>query len=254
MNLKPSIRYQFRDYVLSILTFLGVNLLILIGVLAGVLSFRMGDNPNISYSGFSMACAIFLFVYGIVLPRQVTRLCVQLGICRRTAFLSLFPALLLAALVLALMGQGLLVLFQQVSLHFGAGPIFTDLFSLIYLDGAVQLSLAQHGMAVLFNMLYMLAGFCLGLFFTFLFWRLNKVGCIIAALAIPFVLAGIPALMGLFPTVFAPAVRLLAFLGTLYISSPWWGMACALIFALFFALVSWMLIRRTNIRGGSLSK
>ena len=96
--------------------------------------------------------------------------------------------------------------------------------------------------------------FCLGLFFTFLFWRLNKVGCIIAALAIPFVLAGIPALMGLFPTVFAPAVRLLSFLGTLYISSPWWGMACALIFALFFALVSWMLIRRTNIRGGSLSK
>ena len=56
MNLKPSIRYQFRDYVLSILVFLGVNLLILIGVLAGVLSFRMGDNPNISYSGFSMSC------------------------------------------------------------------------------------------------------------------------------------------------------------------------------------------------------
>ena len=184
----------------------------------------------------------------------MTRLCVQLGVCRRTAFLSLFPALLLAALVLALMGQGLLVLFQQVSLHFGAGPIFTDIFALIYLDGAVQLTLAQHGMAILFNMLYMLAGFCLGLFFTFLFWRLNKVGCIIAALAIPAVLVGLPALAALFPTLFAPVIRLATRLGQLWTASPWWAMAFALIGALVFAVISWLLIRRTNIRAGNLSK
>lgn len=256
MNLKPAMRYQVRDYVVSSLIFAGVNLLIIIAMVAGLLYFQIKTGTNsVSYNGYSLSCMIFFFVYGLVVPRQVTRLCAQLGVCRRTAFLSLFPPMVLAAFVLAILGEGMLGVAKTVSAARGGPPLFNDLFAFIYLGGTGSPTLGQHGLAVLFGITYMLAGFCLGIFLTFLFWRLNKVGCIIAGLAIPVVLVGLPALIFLFyPTVFAPLVRLAAHLGHLWVSSPWWAMAFALVLALVFAGISWLLIRRTNIRAGSLSK
>lgn len=256
MNLKPAMRYQARDYVLSALIFAGINLIIIAAMVGGLLYFQIKTGTDsISYNGYTISCTIFLFVYGLVVPRQVTRLCAQLGVCRRTAFLSLFPPMILAALVLAVLGEGMLGLAREVSAARGGPPLFSDLFTLIYLSDVSQPTLAQHGLAALFGTAYMIAGFCLGLFLTFLFWRLNKVGCIIAGLAIPAVLVGLPALIVLFyPTIFAPLVRLAARLGSLWVSSPWWAMAFALVLALVFAGISWLLIRRTNIRAGSLSK
>lgn len=255
MNLKPAMRYQARDYVVSALIFAGVNLLIVVAMVAGLLYFQIKTGTDsISYNGYTLSCTIFLFIYGLIVPRQVTRLCAQLGVCRRTAFLSLFPPMILAAFVLALLGEGMLGIAREVSAARGGPPLFSDLFALIYLGETGSPTLVQHGLAALFGVTYMLAGFCLGLFLTFLFWRLNKVGCIIAALAIPVVLVGLPALAALFPTLFAPVIRLAARFGRLWVSSPWWAMAFALVLALFFAGISWLLIRRTNIRAGSLSK
>ncbi len=255
MNLKPAIRYQVRDYVVSSLIFAGVNLLIVVAMVAGLLYFQVKTGTDsISYNGYTLSCTIFLFIYGLIVPRQVTRLCAQLGVCRRTAFLSLFPPMILSAFVLALLGEGMLGVARTVSAARGGPPLFSDLFALIYLGETGSPTLVQHGLAALFGVTYMLAGFCLGLFLTFLFWRLNKVGCIIAALAIPAVLVGLPALAALFPTLFAPVIRLAARFGRLWVSSPWWAMAFALVLALFFAGISWLLIRRTNIRAGSLSK
>lgn len=255
MNLKPAMRYQVRDYVVSSLIFAGVNLLIVVAMVAGLLYFQVKTGTDsISYNGYTLSCTIFLFIYGLIVPRQVTRLCAQLGVCRRTAFLSLFPPMILAAFVLALLGEGMLGIAREVSAARGGPPLFSDLFALVYLGETGSPTLVQHGLAALFGVTYMLAGFCLGLFLTFLFWRLNKVGCIIAALAIPVVLVGLPALAALFPTLFAPVIRLAARFGRLWVSSPWWAMAFALVLALFFAGISWLLIRRTNIRAGSLSK
>lgn len=255
MHLKPAIRYQTRDYVISSLIFAGVHLLIVVLMVAGLLYFQVKTGTDsVSYNGYTVSCAVFLFVFGLIVPRQVTRLCAQLGVCRRTAFLSLFPPMILAALILAVLGEGILGVAREVSASRGGPPLFSDLFALIYLSDASQPTLVQHGLAALFNTTYMLVGFCLGLFFTFLFWRLNKVGCIIAGLAIPVVLVGLPALATLFPTLFAPVIRLATRLGHLWVSSPWWAMAFALVCTLLFAGISWLLIRRTNIRAGSLSK
>ena len=255
MNLKPAIRYQVRDYVVSSLIFAGVNLLIVVLMVAGLLYFQVKTGTDsISYNGYTLSCTIFQFVLGLIVPRQVTRLCAQLGVCRRTAFLSLFPPMILASLLLAVLGEGMLGIAREVSASRGGPPLFSDLFTLIYLSDASQPTLVQHGLAALFNTAYMLVGFCLGLFLTFLFWRLNKIGCILAGLAIPAVLVGLPALMGLFPTLFAPVIRLAAQFGRLWVSSPWWAMVFALILVLLFAGIGWLLIRRTNIRAGSLSK
>ena len=255
MNLKPAMRYQARDYVVSALIFAGVNLLIVVAMVAGLLYFQVKTGTDsISYNGYTLSCTIFLFICGLIVPRQVTRLCAQLGVCRRTAFLSLFPPMILASLLLAVLGEGMLGIAREVSASRGGPPLFSDLFALIYLGETGSPTLVQHGLAALFGVTYMLAGFCLGLFLTFLFWRLNKVGCIIAALAIPAVLVGLPALAALFPTLFAPVIRLATRLGQLWTASPWWAMAFALIGALVFAVISWLLIRRTNIRAGNLSK
>ena len=75
MNLKPAIRYQVRDYVVSSLIFAVVNLLIVVAMVAGLLYFQVKTGTDsISYNGYTLSCTIFLFIYGLIVPRQVTRL------------------------------------------------------------------------------------------------------------------------------------------------------------------------------------
>ena len=91
MNLKPAIRYQLREYLISCLVFWAINaLLIGIGFLVLSLNLGSGDRSGYTYNGYGFACAIFFLVFGLILPRQAIRLCVQMGVSRRTTFLSLF--------------------------------------------------------------------------------------------------------------------------------------------------------------------
>lgn len=257
MNLKPSIRHQLREYLIASLFLVGITFLILLIMVGSLLFAKSSPEPssfsNISYSGYEMSCYIFLFVYGIILPRQVTRLCVQMGVSRRTAFLSLFPPLLIASLILVLTEKGIFAMISLISKSIDADIQITHLFSLLYLNGNSSLTLAQHGQEILFNLFCVVAWFSLGLFFTFLFWRLNKFGCVIAGLAIPTILVGVPLLTDTFPTVFAPVISLAETISTLCTASPWWAITFALLFTLFFSAVSWLLIRRTNIRGSALT-
>lgn len=96
MNLKPAIRYQLREYLISCLVFWAINaLLIGIGFLVLSLNLGSGDRSGYTYNGYGFACAIFFLVFGLILPRQAIRLCVQMGVSRRTTFLSLFLSALL---------------------------------------------------------------------------------------------------------------------------------------------------------------
>ena len=57
MNLKPAIRYQVRDYVVSSLIFAGVNLLIVVLMVAGLLYFQVKTGTDsISYNGYTLSC------------------------------------------------------------------------------------------------------------------------------------------------------------------------------------------------------
>ncbi len=257
MNIKPAIRYQSREYFVASLIFLSINFLVPFLIIISLLSARSATETSgfssVSYSGYEMACWIFFFVFGILLPRQATRICVQFGVSRRTAFLSLFPPLFFISLIMALAQKGIFLILDQISNAIHVDMQITYLFKLLYLDGNNTLTLTQHGQEILFHLFYMIANFSLGLFFTFLFWRLNKIGCIIAGLAIPATLIGIPFLIELFPTAFAPVISLAKTIGTLSVSSPWWAILFALLLTLFFSVVSWLLIRRTNIRGSTLT-
>lgn len=112
----------------------------------------------------------------------------------------------------------------------------------------------DQALAVVFTAFCMLALFSFGLFFTFLFWRLSKVGCIVAALAIPVVLTGVPALFETFAQALSPLTFLLQQVGQFFAASPWGGIVVFLVMTAFFGWIGWMLIRRTNIRGGMLSR
>lgn len=171
-------------------------------------------------------------VFGLILPRQAIRLCVQMGVSRRTTFLSLFLSALLPAVCLSLAGELLLSLSQFAADHTQFQLEFSDLFSMIYLKQGLPLTFLQHTASILFSAACMLACYSLGLFFTFLFWRLNKVGCIIAALAIPVSLIGVPPLLAKAEEVFPPVRTLFLTLGDTFFHSPWGAILLLLVVVL----------------------
>ena len=132
MNLKPAIRYQLREYLVSCLVFWAINaLLIGIGFLVLSLNLGSGDRSGYTYNGYGFACAIFFLVFGLILPRQAIRLCVQMGVSRRTTFLSLFLSALLPAVCLSLAGELLLSLAQFAADHTSAHRLYS-LFRCLY--------------------------------------------------------------------------------------------------------------------------
>ena len=240
MNLKPAIRYQLREYLVSCLVFWAINaLLIGIGFLVLSLNLGSGDRSGYTYNGYGFACAIFFLVFGLILPRQAIRLCVQMGVSRRTTFLSLFLSALLPAVCLSLAGELLLSLAQFAADHTQFQLEFSDLFSMIYLKQGLPLTFLQHTASILFSAACMLACYSLGLFFTFLFWRLNKVGCIVAALAIPASLIGFPPLLAKAEEVFPPVRTLFLTLGDTFFHSPWGAILLLLVVVLLFSLIGW---------------
>ena len=147
MNLKPAIRYQLREYLVSCLVFWAINaLLIGIGFLVLSLNLGSGDRSGYTYNGYGFACAIFFLVFGLILPRQAIRLCVQMGVSRRTTFLSLFLSALLPAVCLSLAGELLLSLAQFAADHTQFQLEFSDLFSMIYLKQGLPLTFLYAGL------------------------------------------------------------------------------------------------------------
>lgn len=250
MNLKPALRYQMREYVVACGVFVLVYTF-LIAFFNVILSLSPSEDPTV-ISGYNMACIIFFFVFGIILPRQAVRLCVQMGVSRRTSFLSVFLAGFLGCLILAALGEILLAVSNKVLNGAAVSSGDYSLYSVFYLNGR-DVTLAGHGISVLLTALLCLLLFILGLFLTFLFWRLNKVGCVIGGLAIPAVLIGVPSLLAAFQEPLAPVIRLLRQLTSAFFASPWNAMVLCLGGILILAILGWMLVRRVNIRGGTLS-
>lgn len=249
MHLKPILRYQLRDYLTSGAVLFLVNVLLVAGVFIGLISFGTSDT-EISITSYGFTCAIFLFVFGIVVPRQSMRIGVQLGVCRRTTFLGSLLSTAIAALALAAAGELLLTLLQVMTASL-PNLYVGDLYAMLYQDMAA-LTPGQHLISLLFSACLMLCCWTAGCFFTFLFWRLNKIGCVIAGISIPVVLNGVPFLLYYYSRPLAPLVSFLNLLATRAAASPWFAMGLFLVVGGIIALICWLLIRNANIRGTSL--
>lgn len=240
-RLNAAIRYQLADYRTGILVFVGINITLILLAVGG---FFFGEiNGEISYTAYAFAAAIFMLVCGIIGPRPALRLCAQLGTGRKSAFLSLLPAAVVAALVLALMGE-VIVGGAQILSRNDPHLFFSDLYAMTYVGWDAILTLPQHLQSALFHVCLMLACYGFGLFCTALFWRLNKIGKVIAGIAMAACfIFGLP-LLSIYVQV--PMMLLMEF----FIASPWNGMAVFLVIFLFFTGISWLLVRNVNIRAG----
>ena len=121
MRLKPAMRYQLREYLVAGGFFWGISVVLMLLSIWLPLHFQLDEYQVYSWYGFS--CTIFFFVFGIVLPRQATRLCVQMGVSRRTAYLSLYLMAAVASLCMAVAGQVLMLIGNAVAAQtpFGTG-------------------------------------------------------------------------------------------------------------------------------------
>lgn len=246
MNFWPAFRYHFKEHLKSSGIFYGINVCIVIA--SFFVCFFTGG--SMSYSGYGVACAIFLLVVGIVVPRQDLRLCIQLGVSRRTAFLSGLASVLVNSTLLAAAGELLLGIASRASLA-NVHLSFADLYQISYLESLLTLNAGQHLIGLLLNLFLMFCLFSIGLLLTFLFWRLNKAWTIVVAVLIPVLVCVIPAFSVRLSLTFPAFNRFLSTLGSWLSASPWHSMLLCILISALFCAVGWLLVRRVNIRAPS---
>ena len=235
MRLKPTLKYQLREILSSAAIFLLVYLLIVL--IFSLLAWKFDPGRGYySFNGFAVATAMYALVAGIMFPRQFLRTGVQMGTSRRTVFCGVLITGVVVVLLLSVVGETVLAASTQFSQF-----IFSDLYAMLYLDGII----GSHFAAILFNATLLLCGYGFGLFCTFYFWRLRKRGMFITLL---FCVA-VPWLCFLLRHHLAPVTRLLERLTLACLDSSATAMLVFLILAVFFTLISWLLIRRLNIQG-----
>jgi hypothetical protein len=248
-GLKPAFRYQATDLLKSAAVFFAVMMALCAAVIIDAFSVSTSNSSfkiigSSSFTGMGTASAICLFIFGITAPRSNLRLCTQLGVSRRSAFLSLLLSALAVSAALAAAGEVLTGSLQHISIiHVRIN--FADLYQMIYVGStSVTLPFAQHLNSALLVTCLLLCCFMFGVFFTFLFWRLNKGWRIVAAISIPFLINGVPALLYRFGVDMKP---LFVWLG----SRVYHLDLFLLLLALFFAAIEWLLLRRAYIRSPS---
>lgn len=242
-NLKPAYIYQLKDFINSSLVLCAVMLLIIAASVIGAFNF----DSDIAFSGFGASAAIFMFVFGIVAPRQSLRLCIQFGVSRRTSFIGEIMSALTISFILAVFGE---LLISVASLFNSENLFFADFYQMFYLNDKMDLSMTfgHHMTSIIFSMAIFIFTFCFGMFFTYIFWRLNKIWTIVVALSIPLLLNVIPILGYRLYKVSAPTAKIGVAFADFVSSSPWNAMLIFVIVAVIMTAINWMLVRRANIK------
>lgn len=241
MNIKPAFRYQFSSFLKGSAVIYLILIVFVAAILIGTMSVSTDSSTSISFTGFSITATIYLFVMGIVEIRNDLRLCLQCGVSRRTAFISELMAVLAASVILSIAGEILTSIAQAISAN-NFRLFVADLYQLIYVGAdATSLTFSQHVMSALFNASLMFTACLGGMFFSLMFWRLNKLWTIVVAISIP-------VLINLIPNVLVwLGVDLTPFID--WISS---SVSCFVLFfalvAVFVGIIDWLLLRRANIK------
>ena len=243
MNLKPSLSFQLWDMGKSCLGFI-VTVALLVAFVPLITLMINGEMVGGSISGFGAIAAIFMFIIGIVAPRSYFRLDSQMGVSRATSFTALLVCVVLVALGLAVLGE-LLTVAMQALLRRLPEYTFFDLYQMIYREGAAM-RFSDHLLSACLNASMCVCAYIGGMFFTLLFWRLNKLWSIVAAILLVIVMnagvsvVAVPGLkwLGAAMTAFADAAT----------KSPMPLIILFLVLSAVFAVIEWLLLRRAYIR------
>lgn len=241
INIRPAYRYQLGGYLRSAAVFY----LIMTAIVTVFLCFasRLGRSSHsyTNFTAYSISTAVFIFVVGIVSIRNDLRLCLQLGVSRRTTFISAICAVISVSLILGVAGELLTGVAQAVARGI-PNCYASDLYQLIYLGAPETMpTLVQRLLSALFNAGIFIGACLFGMFFSLMFWRLNRIWTILAAIAIPFVLNGGPALLAWLGVDLTPVVKWVA-------ASPFNFILLCLAGAAIVATIDWLLLRKANIK------
>lgn len=181
-RLNVLLRMQFRELLFAHLIFLAVNIgIILILELVNYLFFSTNSN----YTGFCLTAGIYIFVLSVTTIRASMRLGAQMGTSRQTVCLAFALYALCGAVLMAVMGEVLLTAADFVCTSAGT-MVISDLYPMLFLHetSLIDLTLAKHLQTILFNASVNLLCAALGAALSMLFWRLNKVGQVLAVVAL----------------------------------------------------------------------
>lgn len=243
MNLKPAFRYQFAEFIKSAAIFYAAMIAIIIFVLIHVINFSTDEKDVGSFSGLGITSAIFMFVLSVAVIRSQIRLSLQFGVSRRTAFVNHLLCCGLLSVILAAAGEILQIVTVALEINH-SNFMFSDMYQLIYMktNNATILTLSQHLNSALMNLCIYLGFTMFGTFFSLLFWLLSRTWKIIAVILMVVLTNLVPFQLNHAGISFMPFINWLN-------SSPYCLMLFFVLFAAVFTVISWLLLRRTNVKG-----
>jgi hypothetical protein len=115
MNIRPAFQYRFLDTLKGVGIFYAIMAVLMAGISCLVFyAVSKGGKVSVSFFAFEFAAAITLFVMGITTIREDMRLMLQIGIGRRTIFVTELLVALSVSLLLAIAGELLIAVGQVV--------------------------------------------------------------------------------------------------------------------------------------------
>ncbi|MDO4581524.1 MAG: hypothetical protein Q4B96_02935 [Bacillota bacterium] len=186
-------RYMFKDMLSSVGVLCLVVALLFCAALAAHSNLAELDSEVGVWGVFEFSAMVMMLVIGIVSVREDTRMLLQNGVGRRTAFAALLAVCAAGSLLLAASGQLLLTLAHAVN---AAAPGYINGFYYMLFEMNPPGELSAAG-----NMLVSFGGYMAsalgGMMISLIFYRLPRFWSIVVAVAVPVMLfIGLPLTIG----------------------------------------------------------
>lgn len=243
MNLRAAVKYKSGAALKSAGIFSAVLLAVQLVVQATARAAAAdGGNSITIYSGYIFGAWVMMLVLGIVSVREDLRFFIQNGVGRRTTFAAQWVNALELATLLSLGGTA----FQLLGGAIAGEALYVQvggLYGALYARGAAFLTLGQQAEAIVLHMSFLAMAYMGGMFFSLLFYVLNKTMQVVAGVALPLlVFGGAPFLWDRFSGPITAAFHFLE-------GSPWHLLQALLFITAVVGTVNGLITRRIPIRG-----
>lgn len=238
--MKKTLKYQLSDLRLSIFTFFAIYLSII--VIFGIVADFNGNNSTISISSMDMAVSVYTFVIGIAIFKEHFWMTAQNGVSRKTFFKSCMCFMLILNAVLAILSN-----FFSTLIRFLSKIIFRTQFELSYPAFEHNVWITHIATLLFIFITYTLCFMC-GYFIAVLFYKASKTGKVIIAAGLPIFVFFLLPLSAAFALDFWKKVLdfVLAVTG-IASGNPVYGMITYAIITIILGLISYPLVKRTEI-------
>lgn len=255
MNIKASYKYQLVDQKRSVIIYYAILLslmIFLMGAIAVTVAHEDGTITGSSMNGMDLATAIFLFVTGLCSFKESFGMLMQNGISRKNIYIGRVLTTITLAFGMAMLDTIILLIFQSVSKISGGILNYSSMYEQFFYMHSSQISSFQvHVEVLIFDFVLYLTSIALGYLITNMFYRVNKTGKVALG-------AGVPVVLFVIFPVFDAAVmkgkismaiaKGLDFAFGFTKQQPGRTFITFIITFLVFSVISWLLVRRADVK------